>query len=798
VRGALAFSSPASSTTVVSDVCDIPVNTFALCAHTKMGTGRKNQNYSHDGHNAQGGGRPQPPPHMNLGDELGGVIFGATSHTLEECMEGLIFGLPSAHWKYVQYIQVGMPVFLFNYTDKQLYGVFKAASDGEMNINPRGWVDPEEPEDVLTRYPAQVRVNWHAKCRPAKLYEFKPIIEDLYYTESHFHFELTTEQASKLVNLFMRKLGSNGAPSKPTPKTFTPSAPPAMPAWGAASSNGLSMSKAAIAPAPAPARSHSDAHNPSPEYDYENDYEYDSNYAPESAEEAAATKLSPAARPFSTPAPQHPPPPQGGAALPNGTASTPVFPPLRPAASQPPSQRTTVSNARREAPHVYASAAMPATAAAAAAQPSGSASSPIEGNLPLTQQFMQSLTQGLSHMHHELTMMKAQKDTSAMEARMQYMEKEVACLKKTTESLEAGMAELRGHLIAVSMGKVPNVKPLTIMPKVQHQPPPPPNAPAVREDGPSYAVPVNRASNPAALAHPPPKLADSIFICGGLSARGKVFLKESHCYSPGKSTFEPIAPLNEARAYGAAVCMNRQIILMGGGSHNQCTSSVECYSMDHNEWRFASPLAQPRQNPAACALGDKVYLLGGGVATALFDNVDVYHPDTNRWFAGPALSSKRFALTAAVLDNVVYCIGGNTGAAYANSMERYDPRICGWQSLCSMRTKRGAAGSCVLNGELFVIGGFDGVAVQDTVEVYEPRANAWRETSNMRTKRAFISTCLADGDLYTYGGLTHDSQEVSVEKYNRRTNSWDLVQMPESAGDIHSNVNFSAVCSTAK
>lgn len=46
---------------------------------------------------------------------------------------------------------------------------------------------------------------------------------------------------------------------------------------------------------------------------------------------------------------------------------------------------------------------------------------------------------------------------------MQYMEKEVACLKKTTESLEAGMAELRGHLIAVSMGKVPNVKPLVRM-----------------------------------------------------------------------------------------------------------------------------------------------------------------------------------------------------------------------------------------------------------------------------------------------------------------------------------------------
>ena len=31
-----------------------------------------------------------------------------------------------------------MPIFLFNYSDRKLHGIFKAESDGEWEINPQG------------------------------------------------------------------------------------------------------------------------------------------------------------------------------------------------------------------------------------------------------------------------------------------------------------------------------------------------------------------------------------------------------------------------------------------------------------------------------------------------------------------------------------------------------------------------------------------------------------------------------------------------------------------------------------
>eukprot|EP00959_Pyramimonas_sp_CCMP1952_P456504 9473262-Pyramimonas_sp.AAC.2 len=53
---------------------------------------------------------------------------------------------------YVQYIEPRMPIFLFNYSDKHLHGIFRAVSCGEENINPYGWTNGSGSQ---TRYPAQ-------------------------------------------------------------------------------------------------------------------------------------------------------------------------------------------------------------------------------------------------------------------------------------------------------------------------------------------------------------------------------------------------------------------------------------------------------------------------------------------------------------------------------------------------------------------------------------------------------------------------------------------------------------------
>lgn len=49
-------------------------------------------------------------------------------------------------------ITPGLPLFLFNYTDRKLHGVFEAASPGKLNINPTGWT----ADGSDTPYPAQV------------------------------------------------------------------------------------------------------------------------------------------------------------------------------------------------------------------------------------------------------------------------------------------------------------------------------------------------------------------------------------------------------------------------------------------------------------------------------------------------------------------------------------------------------------------------------------------------------------------------------------------------------------------
>ncbi|KAM2984076.1 hypothetical protein FF2_009929 [Malus domestica] len=145
-------------------------------------------------------------------NSLGGVIFGATKFTIDECLSKQLFGLPAAHYMYVKNITPGLPLFLFNYSDRKLHGIFEATGLGQMNINPYGWsTDGSE----RTQYPAQVKFHTRMQCRPLLESEYKDIIADNYYTESHFWFELDHSQTSKLTSKFA---SVKVAPSNPVPQ----------------------------------------------------------------------------------------------------------------------------------------------------------------------------------------------------------------------------------------------------------------------------------------------------------------------------------------------------------------------------------------------------------------------------------------------------------------------------------------------------------------------------------------------------------------------------------------------------
>lgn len=50
-------------------------------------------------------------------------------------------------------IEPGLPLFLFNYSDRKMYGIYEAAGCGQMNIDPYAWTDGGAEK---TAFPAQV------------------------------------------------------------------------------------------------------------------------------------------------------------------------------------------------------------------------------------------------------------------------------------------------------------------------------------------------------------------------------------------------------------------------------------------------------------------------------------------------------------------------------------------------------------------------------------------------------------------------------------------------------------------
>lgn len=65
-------------------------------------------------------------------------------------------GLPTVHFSYVKNIRPGLPLFLFNYSDRTLHGIFEAASPGRLSIDRYAWTGDGAK---VTPFPAQVKLS---------------------------------------------------------------------------------------------------------------------------------------------------------------------------------------------------------------------------------------------------------------------------------------------------------------------------------------------------------------------------------------------------------------------------------------------------------------------------------------------------------------------------------------------------------------------------------------------------------------------------------------------------------------
>lgn len=67
---------------------------------------------------------------------ISGFIFACTKKSEDECFERLLFGIDKVYSLIVIRIRKGDLLFLNNLDTDMLYGVFRAISDGSLNIQP--------------------------------------------------------------------------------------------------------------------------------------------------------------------------------------------------------------------------------------------------------------------------------------------------------------------------------------------------------------------------------------------------------------------------------------------------------------------------------------------------------------------------------------------------------------------------------------------------------------------------------------------------------------------------------------
>lgn len=125
-----------------------------------------------------------------------GAIFMSNGSTRVECLHRNLFGLPSTHADFVKSVKEGMILFLFDYEKRKLYGVFKATSDGELNIVSNAYGSTGK------LFPSQVKVSRIWNCHPLYEDEFHHAIRSNYFSTNKFNYGLSYDQVYKLLRLF--------------------------------------------------------------------------------------------------------------------------------------------------------------------------------------------------------------------------------------------------------------------------------------------------------------------------------------------------------------------------------------------------------------------------------------------------------------------------------------------------------------------------------------------------------------------------------------------------------------------
>ncbi|KAF8041923.1 hypothetical protein BT93_A0503 [Corymbia citriodora subsp. variegata] len=616
--------------------------------------------------------------HRNLGkNNLGGVIFGCKDNTLKECLSKQIFGLPSSHIVYVNHIEPGLPLFLFNYSDRKLYGIFEAASRGQMNIDPYCF-----STDVLERtpYPAQVQIRIRMQCQPLPEDQFKRIIADNYHTSNHFWFELDHAQTSKLISLFASL-------------AIAPSVPQYI------------IQKRTLSLPLLSEEARSDSADPSLSFEVNDQlFEGYASIQQDGGDEKdsiiAKLKELALSQEYQDLHLNH---------CSEGSSSTEGI--------------KSEENSFIEAPVDLEEKKLQDFHSSVDLEDKKLQDCHSSSDYLTIAQLIQELEE-----LKDFKMEQTQKMID-LEQKLVWAENEICYLRdhcnlldsllkssshdavpEEIQSSEELDLDLKDSIIIV--GGYDGSSWLS----------------TVYSYFPSHNVvkslmPMNFIRAYASVA----KFKDELFVFGGGDGESWHDTVESYSLAENKWTVQP--SLNAKKGSLAGAVLGEKIFALGGGNGQDCFSDVEMLDFDIGKWICARSMLQKRFALAAVDLNGAIYATGGYDGNYYLNSAERFDPREHSWAKIGSLTTKRGCHSLVSLNEKLYALGGFDGNSMVPSVEVYDPRMDCWMVGEPMNCARGYSAAAVLSESIYVIGGVKAdEGIVETVECYK-EGQSWRETS---------------------------------------------------------------------
>ncbi|CAH1438798.1 unnamed protein product [Lactuca virosa] len=671
-------------------------------------------------------------------DDLGSVIFGCKHNTINECLTNHLFGLPATHFSYIKNIKEGLVLFLFNYSDRKLHGVFEAASPGSMNINRYAWV--ADTEDCgYTHYPAQVRVRVRQQCHPLSENQFKPVIADNYYEDKHFYFELDHHQTKKLMSLFTP---SPVNPSSSSQIATRSSFPLRQPNSFKNMNQTLGCSYASVVGQHATPITTSSTWSAlfKAEASFENEDESDNVVARNHDEWPKDEDTS--------------------NVMHANTWDDDDVGCVQAQESDWGYEGNTIKDEwQNEEDEVLSTNKLnpPDTNTNKDELPSSS-SQLLDDNpdhqLPLCSKESETNVEENDVKDNSLV------PVTALEISSTNLESLVAKLLKEVEELKGS------HLKQVTnINLLEQELDKSKLETQQLQ-----NRIDVLESG-----CVEESKNDS-------KILKSVMIVGGFD--GCLWLPCLDSYYPCYDIRIPLTQMNVVKKYGSAATMNGELYHFGG-----IKPIVESYSPTTNQWVLRPPLYWSNIHVAGASVNNKLFVAGGNKESHFSSEVEYLDLNYGKWLPVHSMNSKRSGPAAAELNNALYVTGGFDGQSYSSSVEMLDPREEKWSTLADMNKGKGCHSMVVLNEKLYTVGGYDGEKYLQTVECFDTRMGCWVECAPMNVCRGNFGAFVIGEKLYAIGGSTDNNKVLEIVECYKEGSGWEVCDVKAIGKRSH----FSAI-----